>query len=469
MAKLNPDLVAFVGDQFYESTGGYDVQRAPLDAAMLDYLRNWYAHGWTWRELTRNRPSLSLPDDHDVYQGNIWGEAGAPEHGTQEMGGYEMPAAWVNVVHRTQASHHPDPYDATTVKQEINGYYGPLTYGRVSFAIIADRQFKSGPEGKVAPTGSRGDHVTDPNFDPKTADVPGAELLGERQLKFLREWAADWRGADMKAVISQTIFTGMATTHGANCERLIADYDTNGWPQTARNQALREIRKAFAVHLAGDQHLPAGAQYGIDGYRDGAVAFAGPAVNVGYPRWFEPLKPGVNRAPDAPENTGDFSDSFGNPMTVLAVANGAVQPRKDVLDAMQDKASGLGLVRFDRKRRQITFECWPFLADPTKPATQFPGWPVSVGVLDNYGGNEPSLLPKLKEKGATIPAIQVVSEDNGEIVYTLRVGDPAFQPKVSAQGKYTLRVAEPDGGKSKEFKGLAAAAPNNDEILEIGL
>ena len=435
MAKLNPDLVAFVGDQFYESTGGYGVQRAPLDAAILDYLRKWYAHGWTWRELTRNRPSLSLPDDHDVYQGNIWGEAGAPERGTQEMGGYEMPPAWVNVVHRTQALHHPDPYDATPVKQDISVYYGPLTYGRVSFAIIADRQFKSGPEGKVPPTGSRGDHVTDPNFDPKTADVPGAELLGERQLKFLREWAADWRGADMKAVISQTIFTGMATTHGANRERLIAVYDTNGWPQTARNQALREIRKAFAVHLAGDQHLPAVVQYGIDGYRDGAVAFAGPAVNVGYPRWFEPLKPGANRALDVPENTGDFFDSFGNPMTLLAVANGAVQPRKDVLDAMQDrasglglvrferndvlnaihdKASGLGLVRFDRKRRQITFECWPFLADPTKPATQFPGWPVTVGVLDNYGGNEFALLPKLQVKVATNPVIQVVSEDNGE-------------------------------------------------------
>src|SRR5262249_5448469 len=29
MAKLNPDLLAFVGDQFYESSGGYGVQRAP--------------------------------------------------------------------------------------------------------------------------------------------------------------------------------------------------------------------------------------------------------------------------------------------------------------------------------------------------------------------------------------------------------------------------------------------------------
>ena len=54
----------------------------------------------------------------------------------------------------------------------------------------------------------------------------------------------------MKAVISQTIFTAMATTHGRERERLRADYDTNGWPQAARNAALREILKAFAFHLA---------------------------------------------------------------------------------------------------------------------------------------------------------------------------------------------------------------------------
>ncbi|HVW38688.1 MAG TPA: twin-arginine translocation pathway signal, partial [Pirellulales bacterium] len=199
MAKLDPDLIAFVGDQFYESSGGYGVQRAPLAPAMLDYLRKWYLHGWTWRELMRDRPTISIPDDHDVYQGNIWGESGAPETTTQEAGGYNMPAPWVNVVIRTQTSHLPDAWDPTPCKQGIGVYSCPLTYGRVSFAVLADRQFKSGPEGKVPPTGGRGDHVTDPNFDPKTADLPGLQLLGPGQLEHLREWARDWRGADMKA------------------------------------------------------------------------------------------------------------------------------------------------------------------------------------------------------------------------------------------------------------------------------
>ncbi len=196
MARLDPDMLAFTGDQFYESSGGYGVQRGPVDRAILDLLRKWYLHGWTWRMLTRDRPSVSIPDDHDVYQGNVWGEAGGPRHGTQEMGGYEMPPEWVNVVHRTQTSHHPDPFDPAPCRRGISVYFGPLVYGGVSFAVIADRQFKSGPEGKVPPTGNRGDHVVDPKFDPRTADVPGLELLGERQIAFLRDWVADWRGAD---------------------------------------------------------------------------------------------------------------------------------------------------------------------------------------------------------------------------------------------------------------------------------
>ena len=466
MSKLNPDLLAFVGDQFYESTGGYGIQRGPLDVAILDYLRKWYMHGWTWREITRDRPSLSLPDDHDVYQGNVWGESGAARHGTQEMGGYDMHPTWVNVVHRTQTAHHPDAYDSRPIKQNISVYYGPMTYGRVSFAVIADRMFKSGPEGKVPPTGDRGDHVINPNFNPKTADLPGLELLGERQMKFLREWASDWHGADMKAVISQTIFSAMATTHGTIRERLRADYDANGWPQTPRNDALREIRKAFAVHIAGDQHLPAVVHYGVDEHGDAGVAFAGPAVNVGYPRWWEPTETGKNRPEGAPDNTGEFIDNFGNPLTVLAVASGAVEPRKPVLEAMQDKASGIGLVRFDKRNRKIIIECWPFLADPLRPGTQFPGWPVTINILDNYGRKAAAHLPTLKVKGVENPVVQVTEEQTGDVLYALRIASQSFQPHVFAPGKYTIKISEPETGRQKEVKGVEAHAENH-KILQV--
>jgi hypothetical protein len=468
MATLNPDFLAFVGDQFYENTAGYGAQRAPLDKAMLDYLRKWYFHGWTWRDLMRDRPSISIPDDHDVYQGNLWGEGGEARKTTQQAGGYDMPAEWVNVVHRTQTAHHPDPYDPAPAKRGTLNYYGPLTYGRVSFAILADRQFKSGPEGKIPPTGGRGDHSKDPNFDPKTADVPGLVLLGSKQEQFIRDWVLDWRGADMKAAISQTIFSAMATTHGGGHEVLMADFDANGWSQTPRNRALRELRKAFAVHIAGDQHLPAVVHYGIDTHRDGPVAFAGPAANVGYPRWWEPTKTGRNKQSGNPNLTGDFIDHFGSPLTVLAVQNGPYNPPRPIMEQVNAKTSGLGLVRFNKAKRTITFECWPYSADVTKPGTQMPTWPVTVSQVDLAARPPAAHLPTLKVSGVRHPVVQVFEEVSGELVYALRLNAQTFQPHVYAPGRYTVKVGEPETGRMKTLPGLEAAV-GNPASLEIKL
>jgi hypothetical protein len=452
VAKLNPDLLAFTGDQFYESSGGYGIIRSPTDLAIIDYLRKWYLHGWTWRELLRDRPSVSLPDDHDVYQGNIWGEGGAAQGATQEAGGYMMAPEWVNVVYRTQTAHHPDPYDPTPSKRGILQYYGGFTYGRVSFAVLADRQYKSGPGGKVPPTGGRADHETNPNFDPKTSDLPGLVLLGDKQEQFLREWVRDWRGAEMKVVISQTIFSSFPTTHGREAMVLRADYDTNGWPQTARNRAVREMRKAFAFHVAGDQHIPGVVQYGVDAHRDGPVAFAGPAVNVGYPRWFKPeTAPWMK--PKQPGLTGDFTDSFGHPMTVLAVKNATDTPRTgDVLQFLDDKASGIGIVRLDKPRRKIGIDCWPLLADVTQRSTQFPGWPLEIDVRDNYARQPSGFLPALEISGVSQPLIEVTEEASGELVYVLRVVSPLFRPPVFAGGYHVVKISDPDTGKSASVR-----------------
>lgn len=460
VGKLNPDFIAFVGDQFYESSGGYGIIRTPTDKAMIDYLRKWYLHGWTWREFMRDRPSISLPDDHDVYQGNLWGEGGhinPKGQASQESGGYTMPHEWVNLVHLTQTAHHPDPHDPR-LHDGVSQYYGPLVYGRVSFALLADRQYKSGPEGKVPPTGGRGDHESNPNFDPKTADVPGLTLLGDEQEKWLASWLRDWRGAEMKAIISQTIFTSFPTTHGGAREVLRADYDSNGWPQTARNRAVREIRKVFAFHISGDQHIPGLVHYGVDAHRDASVAFAGPPINTGYPRWFEPDKAPWTK-PKQAGLTGDFTDSYGHPMTVLAVKNGAVAPQRDnVLHYMDEKSSGFGMVRFDKRRRKIRIECWPYLADFSDASAQMPGWPVEIDMLDNYARQPAGHLPPLKIAGVAQPLIEVIDQTSGEMIYALRVPTPEFRPHVFGPGKHIVKVSDPETGKSTELRDLTATA-----------
>jgi hypothetical protein len=229
------------------------------------------------------------------------------------------------MVERCQTSHLPDPFDPTPIGQGIGVYYTRLVVGEVDFAIIEDRKFKSGPNGKIPQQGPRPDHIYDPNYDPASIDKPGLVLLGERQLEFLDQWAGWTNGVQMKAVLSQTGFCGAAHLHGNKDNRLHADLDSNGWPQTGRNKALRAIRKAGAVHIGGDQHLPTVIQHGIGEFRDGPWAFIVPAsVNTYYKRWWWPEdeQPGGNPDPENPLPwTGDYLDGMGNKITMHAYAN----------------------------------------------------------------------------------------------------------------------------------------------------
>ncbi|MCA9267523.1 MAG: twin-arginine translocation pathway signal, partial [Planctomycetales bacterium] len=122
LLRLDPDMLYFSGDQLYENHGGYGLIRDPAEPAILNYLRKFYQHGWAFRDVMRDRPTVCIPDDHDVFQGNIWGEGGAPmiQGTTSSEGGYREPARMVNVVHRTNAGHHPDYFDPAPCKQDIS-------------------------------------------------------------------------------------------------------------------------------------------------------------------------------------------------------------------------------------------------------------------------------------------------------------------------------------------------------------
>ena len=395
LVKLDPDMLYFSGDQLYENHGGYGIIRDPAEPAILNYLRKFYQFGWSFREAMRNRLTVCLPDDHDVFQGNIWGEGGAKMKdqagGASSKGGYREPARMVNVVHRTCTSHHPDYYDPAPSKQEISVYFGDMVYGDVSFAIIGDRQWKSGPE-RVETGSGRADHVQDPDFDCSKLDEPGLVLLGERQEEFLKHWADDWRGHGLKVLFSQTVFAGVATHHGRFKGYLKADLDCGSWPQTARNNAVSIIRKSKALHICGDQHLATLSQYGVNRQRDSNWSFCTPAIAAGYPRWWRPDEldmPHENRPQHALANTGEFIDGLGNRVYVYAVGNPEVASKQNRYERAHQKGSGFGLVTIDTQAKTYHVEAFRFLSDPTdgQETNQFPGWPVTIRQAENKGEN----------------------------------------------------------------------------------
>ncbi|MCW9707984.1 alkaline phosphatase D family protein [Fodinibius salsisoli] len=485
VAKHQPDMAVFLGDQIYESHGGFGVQRSPVDKACLDYLRKWYMFGWSYRDIFRDIPCAIIPDDHDVYHGNVWGAGGkdAPTgegwgYAAQDQGGYKMPPEWVNVIQRTQTSNLPDPYDPTPVKQDIGVYYTDWSYGGVSFAVLEDRKFKSAPQ-NVLPKEAKvkNGFIQNPDFDITQHYDVDAELLGERQLQFLEEWSADWSGqTQMKAVLSQTNFCTVATLpEGSLIDEIVpslptpekgeyvegdaptTDMDSNGWPQKGRDEALRKIRKSFAFHIAGDQHLASTVQYGIDEFGDSGFAFAGPALNNIWPRrWWPQVGEDHQPLPGRPKNTGNFTDGFGNQMSIYAVANPVQTNREPSI--IYDRATGYGIVTFNKTERSIRIECWPRYVDPeANPEGQYDGWPIVIRQEDNYGRRAVTYLPEIQVEGMEKPVVQIYNQDRDELVYTLRLKGQPFRPKVFERSNYKIRIGDPDRNLWQEYEGITSA------------
>jgi hypothetical protein len=467
----DPDILFFAGDQLYEGNGGFGIVRAKkladVPRASLNYLQKYWIFGWSFRDAMKDRPSVVIPDDHDVYHGNIWGLGGGPvpEGGSRGSdGGYEMHAEWVRMVERTQVSNLPDPYDPTPVLQNIGVYYTDFNYGGISMAVIEDRKFKSGPAQAVDKKTHKGrvDHVRDPNLDPMLLDKPGLHLLGERQEKFLEEWAGDFQDASMKAILSQSPFCAVATHHGGGKETniLIADLDSNGWPQSGRSRAIELARKGHAVMIHGDQHLATVVHHGVDEWNDAGFSFAGAGIYNGYPRLWAPKEAGKNRRPNSPVYTGEFLDGFHNKINVWAAANRMDKqfPEKikdgplTMLDKLNNTASGYGIVKFYKNQQEITFESWPIYEEMSSDLSKYKthnGWPITVSVDQQYNRKPIGYLPAIKMKQKNF-IVRVSKESSGELVYARRVTGKSFRPKVFEKGSYSVEVGGP--GKWKFFK-----------------
>ncbi|MGB5511310.1 MAG: hypothetical protein WBM87_06345 [Woeseiaceae bacterium] len=354
-----PDLYVFCGDQYYETFPTRHGNNTP--DAKLDTLYRWYLWYWTFRDSVRSKPTVVLADDHDILQGNVWGNAGdGSELPKEEEGGYKWDKDVVRMVFNIEHGANPDPYDPTPIKYDLPVTYGEFIYGGVSFALVEDRKWKTPPDYESDPLATSG------------------VLLGERQEAFLAEWGKT-NTEFPKICIAASIWGNPQTD--AKLEPLL-DYDANGYPPDGRTRAVKLVSEAKALVLAGDQHLGLIAHQGIDDYEDGAVFFAGPAAASFWQRWFEGDGKLENQRNGDP-NTGNFVDCFGNKMRVLAVANpnmtkaefeeGQVSWMVSTADR-SIPSEGYGIVRVNQKDRTALLECWGNDTDPAS-GEQYPGWP----------------------------------------------------------------------------------------------
>ncbi len=449
MKKLKPDLLFFSGDQVYDHSEHY---------------LYWLKFGRDFGEIIRNTPTITIPDDHDVGQANLWGAGGKKGSSRSGIsGGYYMPVEYVKEVERAQTSHLPDPYDPTPIEQGIGVYYTDLKWGGISFAILEDRKFKTGLEGLIKHDGEVLEAVWDSSIDTRIFDVPEAKLLGDRQLHFLENWTTDWEDAEMKTVLSQTIFTMGSNYSGKHGLEVYADFDANGWPQTGRNKALQAIRKSFSCMIAGDQHLGTIIKHGVEKWGDAGYSFCTPAIANYWLRWWQPPNPGKNREEGAPSYTGEFLDGFQNKITVKAVANPTL-PQIAEGGYLSTRAAGFGIVRYNKSNRQITFECWGRNTDISDPKSQqYEGWPITISQTDNYKIDAGYELPRLNISQKN-QVVTVLDAFTNEVIFSLRIMGQTFQPIVPKEGIYSILIGE---GESQQKILEISAQKKNRETIQV--
>lgn len=355
MTAQTPDLLVAHGDQIYEtSPTAKDRSAAPE----LDYLYKFLLWHWAMRSLTRRLPTIVLTDDHDVYQGNLYGGGGVPTD-TPEHGGYVNAASWVNLVQRMSSWHNPDRYDPTPIAQGITVGYAAFSYGGTSFAIVEDRKFKSGP------------------LSPGSGPL---QLLGGRQEAFLAQWARMHPGQPKVILTGSTWACVLTDAAGAPRQ----DDDSHGWPPEGRTRAVRLAKAAKALVIAGDQHVGHLVRHGISGFTDGPLQFTPPAGSSSFQRWFQPADTLPNQ--QGTPSTGDFTDGYGNRFRVLAVAN----PRFTLAQLWEYfpktnqtfgdrgmKREGFGIIVLNHTAKTVRLECWPWNA-ASAGVGQYAGWPVTV-------------------------------------------------------------------------------------------
>jgi alkaline phosphatase D len=157
-----------------------------------------------------------------------------------------------------------------------------------------------------------------------------------------------------------------------------------------------------------------------------------------------------------PGYTGDYFDAFGNRMSVLAVANPAQYPGPG-LEGLRLRATGYTVLSCDRRTRETTIAQWPRWVDPSAPgAKPYAGWPITMQQMDNGLWGASWELPLLEIREVSEPVIQVRSQQDDTILYTLRLTESSVHLPVRNSGQYTVVAFDPDGSFRREWRDLQA-------------
>ena len=133
------------------------------------------------------------------------------------------------------------------------------------------------------------------------------------------------------------------------------------------------------------------------------------------------------------------------------------------------RADGYGLVRFNKKDRTATFECWPRFSDVANGnSEQFPGWPITIDMNDNDGRTPTGWLPEIVAAEGTQPVVQVIDEATNDVLYTVRAPTNRFRPRVYTDSTFTIKIGlnRPD---KQSLTGLKPSPKQSNSSIDIDI
>ena len=390
--KFTPNLVIFLGDQFYESRPSAPIIKEPF--CYLDYLYKWNLYCLQFRNITANTPTIILTDDHDVYQGNLWGNGGVPAKTTekdsldkyyqgnydtwqQDNGGYFMPKNFVNMAIRSQTSHLPKPYKRRT--KGLSNYYTSYQFGDFDFAILEDKKYKSAPV-NIQHQIFNGIPLNN-SLTNQELDNDNFKLLGKKQLKFLKKFVTK-ESDNLKIVLTQSAYASLTTINKESDplkdlpsnlsgeHKLNRDMDTNGWPKTGRDKAMNIIGTEPVLFLCGDQHMGSVVEL-FDTLNNGTHFFTIPSISNTWQRTWLPSDSTYSNSP-----FGIHYDGFGNKMNVIAVANPTNEihyPQK-----LNKKSPGFGIIILNSIDKTAILHAYPLYFNEFNTILEYNGWPINI-------------------------------------------------------------------------------------------
>jgi hypothetical protein len=130
-------------------------------------------------------------------------------------------------------------------------------------------------------------------------------------------------------------------------------------------------------------------------------------------------------------------------MTVFAASNPVDAEREPA--ALYNRAPGYGIVNFADDPREMTLANWPRWVDPSAAdAEPYEGWPITVGLLEQYEREAVGWLPQISCPDGVEPVVRVIHEPSGETLYTLRlpahVVAAGFRPRTFSLDPHSLWV-----------------------------